>query len=123
MRQLKEGKAYALFHSVSPLGDVRRELNGMKEAAGKLDALAIRTYRTGDVIQKGNETGIPLTIVAMATKNGANYIIKAEWSGEDNGPTASALDDVLRVRSEFFVPQQATVYYIRDGGSHFHCFI
>lgn len=118
---VKTGRAYALFHSRSPLGDVRRELNDMKEAAGKLDALAIHTYGTNDAIQKGNGTGIPPSIAALAVKNGSDYVIKAVWNGQSNEHTASALDDVLRVASEFFVPEQARIYYGRNSGLNLKC--
>jgi hypothetical protein len=121
MMQARTGRAYAILRSRSPLGEVRRELDSMKEAAGKPDVLAIRAHWTADAIQKGNGTGIPPTITALAMEKSANYIIKAEWSGYDNGRTASALDDVLGVSNDFFMPQAVAIYYGKNGGPQFQC--
>ncbi len=123
MMHAKTGRAYAILQSRSPPGEVKRELNGMKEAAGKPEALAIQAYGTGDLDQKGaNGTVIPLTIVSTAVKKEANYIVMAEWGGQSNERTAFVLDDVLKARSEVFVPQNACIYYSRNGGPNFQCF-
>lgn len=121
MTHMKTGRAYAILRSRSPLGEVRRELGGMKEAAGKPEGLAMHAHQTWEAIEKGNDTCIPPTIAALAMKTSANYIIKAEWSGADNNRTASALDDVLKVANDFFMPQQVAIYYSSNGGPQFQC--
>lgn len=124
MVQMKTGMAYALFRSVSPAGDIKRELNERKEALGtRAGILEIQVLQLCVPRKSGDDTRIPSSITSAAALKNANYIVRAEEKWKTNERTAHELDELFRQSTEAFRPDNVSIYYNRNGGSHFECMI